>query len=84
MSSFTRIRALTSNDSLDMRRILDLFGEAFRDQDTYSASQPDQNYLTNLLASETFIAIAALSNETVVGGLVGYVLPKFEQCRSEF
>jgi ribosomal protein S18 acetylase RimI-like enzyme len=37
-----------------------------------------------LLASEQFIAIAALDGALVVGGLAGYVLPKFEQPRSEF
>ena len=67
-----------------MRRMLDLFGKAFGEPSTYSEWQPDDAYLQGLLGSEMFVAIAALSGEEVVGGLAGYVLPKFEQKRSEF
>ncbi len=67
-----------------MRAMLDLFGREFGDESAYSADQPDDAYLANLLASETFIAIAATDGQTAVGGLAGYVLPKFEQNRSEF
>lgn len=66
-----------------MRGMLSLFGEAFSDPATYTASQPTEEYLQRLLASPTFIAIAALDVEQVVGGLAAYVLPKFEQARSE-
>jgi ribosomal protein S18 acetylase RimI-like enzyme len=37
-----------------------------------------------LLDSDTFIAIAAVDQQEVIGALAGYVLPKFEQQRSEF
>jgi hypothetical protein len=36
-----------------------------------------------LLHSRTFIAVAALSEARVVGGLAAYVLAKFEQARTE-
>jgi aminoglycoside 3-N-acetyltransferase I len=36
------------------------------------------------LFSDTFIAVAAIVADQIVGGLAGYVLPKFEQERSEF
>ena len=42
-----------------MRQLLNLFGEVFADSTTYSSRQPDDAYLTSLLASETFVAIAA-------------------------
>ena len=64
--------------------MLNLFGREFEDTATYSTRQPDDLYLARLLGSDTFIAIAALEGEQVVGGLAGYVLPKFEQPRSEF
>lgn len=67
-----------------MRRMLDLFGRAFEDPSTYAEHQPDDGYLERLLRSETFVAIAALAGDEVIGGLAGYVLPKFEQRRSEF
>ncbi len=54
-----------------------------QDPDSYFANQPGDEYLNKLVASETFIAIAAFSGDRVVGGLTGYVLPKFEQQRSD-
>src|SRR3546814_20940493 len=35
------------------------------------------------LGSDTFIALAAIKGDEVVGGIAAYVLPKFEQERSE-
>ena len=71
------------HDALLMRSILSVFGEAFQDVQTYNGSQPSTAYLEHLLGSDTFIAIAALKNQEVVGGIAAYVLPKFEQERSE-
>lgn len=78
------VRTLTPGDVPMMRELLSLFGRAFDDVKTYSEHQPDDSYLEKLLNSETFIAIVALSGARTVGGLAGYVLPKFEQARSEF
>ena len=39
--------------------------------------------LTGLLGSNTFIALAAMNDDQLVGGIAAYVLPKFEQERSE-
>ena len=80
----TSIRLLGPADAASMRAMLALFGEVFGDPESYLAKQPDDNYLRDLLSSETFIAIAAFRETKVVGGLVGYVLAKFEQPRSEF
>ena len=63
--------------------MLSLLGEAFNDAATYTARQPDDDYIRRLLASETFVAVAAFEDEIVIGGLAAYVLPKFEQARSE-
>jgi ribosomal protein S18 acetylase RimI-like enzyme len=57
---------------------------AFEDQARYSGNQPDDAYLAALLATDGFVALAAFDGEDVVGALAGYVLPKFEQRRSEF
>lgn len=77
-------RVLGPDDVDTMRAVLALFGEAFDDPGAYVANPPTDRYLQDLLASGTFVAIAALSGPTVIGGLAGYVLPKFEQARSEF
>ena len=77
-------RVLGASDVDVLRAALELFGKAFDDRKAYVANQPGDRYLHDLLASNTFIAIAAFSGSTVVGALAGYVLPKFEQERSEF
>ena len=76
-------RRLGADHELAMRAMLDLFGREFGEIPTYSQNQPDSDYLRNLLSSENFIALAAFDGETVLGGLAAYVLPKFEQARSE-
>ena len=66
-----------------MRGMLRMFGRAFGDVKTYTESQPGSLYLERLLARDSFLALAALKNREVVGGLAAYVLEKFEQERSE-
>jgi aminoglycoside 3-N-acetyltransferase I len=79
-----RIVSLSSADLAPLRAMLAMFGTAFGESDTYTRRQPDDAYLTRLLASDTFLAIAAFDGAEVIGGLAGYVLPKFEQARAEF
>lgn len=66
-----------------MEELLTVFGEAFDEVDTYSSFHPSDAYLKRLLSSDYFIALTALKNGTVVGGLAAYELQKFEQERSE-
>jgi ribosomal protein S18 acetylase RimI-like enzyme len=77
------VRQLGSGDVPAMRRMLGVFAQAFGDEAAYLQRQPDDAYLARLLASPTFVAVAAWADDLVVGGLAGYVLPKFEQARSE-
>jgi|SRR5215471_5145623 len=83
MSLPISIRRLGPGDALLMRAVLSMFGEVFHDVSAYSAAQPGAEYLERLLGSDTFIAMAAMDGEQVVGGVAAYVLPKFEQERSE-
>jgi aminoglycoside 3-N-acetyltransferase I len=78
--SFTRVT--TANVSL-LNAMLRVFGEAFDEPQTYQAAVPTDTYLERLLSKDTFIAIAARSDDEVVGGLAAYVLDKFEQDRRE-
>ncbi|MDP3252306.1 MAG: AAC(3)-I family aminoglycoside N-acetyltransferase [Hydrogenophaga sp.] len=78
-----RISVLTQNDLSILREMLAMFGEAFEDVPTYTRAQPDDAYLRDLLSGASFVAVAALDGEKVVGGLAAYVLRKFEQARSE-
>lgn len=60
-----------------------MFGVAFDDADTYVGKKPSSEYLQKILNSDNFIALAALKNGVVVGGIAAYELAKFEQARSE-
>jgi aminoglycoside 3-N-acetyltransferase I len=66
-----------------LEALLTTFGDAFNDVETYTGNRPRVDYLRQLLDSEYFIALAALRNGQVVGGLAAYELKKFEQERSE-
>lgn len=78
------VRVLSAHDVATARAMLTMFGREFGDEQTYSGKQPDDRYLQRLLETDTFVAIVALAGTRVIGGLAGYVLPKFEQARSEF
>ena len=79
----TRLRILNRADARQLSAMLDMFGTAFDEVETYTHKKPSVTYLENLLSQNQFIAIAALDGETVVGGLTAYELTKFEQERSE-
>ena len=77
------VRHLTPDDVALMEALLTTFGEAFDDVSTYSENRPSSDYLRRLLDSDSFIALAALKCNEVVGGIAAYELKKFEQERSE-
>jgi aminoglycoside 3-N-acetyltransferase I len=78
-----RILTLGSADALVMYGMLRLFGEEFDEASVYQGAVPSERYLRDLLASDSFFAVAALQDDRVVGGLAGYALKKFEQKRTE-
>jgi len=77
------IHKLGQDDVHLFRALNRMFGEAFGDPETYGGLPPSDQYLRDLLGRETVIAVAAIANDDVVGGLVAYVLDKFEQARRE-
>ena len=83
MNQSLSTRRLGASDIGEFRGLLGLFGSAFDDRETYLGAQPDDDYLRRLLASDTFIAVATFEGTVPIGGLAAYVLPKFEQARSE-
>ncbi|RYG22947.1 MAG: AAC(3)-I family aminoglycoside N-acetyltransferase [Burkholderiales bacterium] len=66
-----------------LHEMLTVFGEAFDDIKTYGDRRPSADYLERLLGGDSLIALAALKDGRVVGGLAAYELRKFEQERSE-
>ena len=77
------ITRLGSAQTAQLHELLTLFADAFGEPETYNDSRPDDRYLRNLLASNMCIVLTARMHGAVVGGLVAYELPKFEQQRSE-
>ncbi len=77
------IRHLSSDDVDQMNALLRTFGEVFDDAATYVESRPSADYLRRLLGGDSFIAIVALEDDEVIGGMAAYELRKFEQERSE-
>jgi aminoglycoside 3-N-acetyltransferase I len=77
------IRRLGPGELALMDAMLAMFGEAFEDAETYGRARPSADYLRSLLGRDAFIALAAVKNGAVIGGLAAYELPKFEQERSE-
>ncbi len=76
-------RRLTCVDVSLLKRLLQVFGDAFGEVNTYQDSVPSDDYLTQLLSKQHFIAVVAMSGEDVIGGLAAYELDKFEQDRRE-
>lgn len=78
-----RIHRIAPGELVVLDALLDVFGEAFDEVDTYGDARPGRRYLERLLGGDTFVALAALKGDEVVGGLAAYVLHKFERERSE-
>ncbi|WP_151705610.1 AAC(3)-I family aminoglycoside N-acetyltransferase [Nitrincola alkalilacustris] len=83
MSNDFCVRQITANDLELMVALLHTFGEVFNEPETYTAKRPEDAYLRQLLASDYFIALVAIKDSSVIGGLAAYELKKFEQERSE-
>nr|WP_328705912.1 GNAT family N-acetyltransferase [Erythrobacter rubeus] len=60
-----------------------LYGEAFAEVDEYAADPPTEARANELLGNDDAILLVAFDGKRPVGALTAYVLPKFEQNRSE-
>jgi aminoglycoside 3-N-acetyltransferase I len=78
-------RQVTSRDLSVFKQLLQVFGDAFNEPGTYQGAIPSDEYLTAWLDKPHVIALVAQDGDggEVVGGLVAYVLDKFEQDRRE-
>jgi len=76
-------RQLTPNHIGLLKALLQVFGQAFEDVESYQAAVPTDDYLRTLLSKPHFIVVVALRDGEVVGGLAAYELEKFEQDRRE-
>ncbi len=77
------IQQLSPADTELARELLYVFGQAFEDEATYDSKASSKDYLEKLLARHHFIALAALVDGKVVGGIAAYEMEKLELERSE-
>jgi aminoglycoside 3-N-acetyltransferase I len=66
-----------------MRELNSVFARAFSDPESYLRKRPSDDYLNSWLSDPNHLALVALRAGEVVGGLVAYVLHKFERDRRE-
>ena len=77
------IRQLAPGTLALLGEMLTVIGEAFHEVKTYGDRRPSADYLKRLLRGDSFIALAALKDERIVGGLAAYEFRQFEQEHSE-
>ena len=77
------VRRLRRGQTDRYAELMTLFGDVFDEPGTYTGARPDDDYVEARLADETFIALCAIEEDTIVGGLAAYELKKFERARSE-
>lgn len=78
-----RLERLIPGDESIFKKLLLVFGTAFEDVSTYQERVPSDEYLRAFLGKAHVVALVARHGDDVVGGLVAYVLEKFERERSE-
>lgn len=62
---------------------MSLFATEFDEPENYRDQRPSDQYALRLLGKEHIIHLGAVEDGRIIGGLVAYVLEKFEQERSE-
>lgn len=77
------VTRLGENDARKLQTLNDLFGEVFDDSESYQTNRPSESYLIEYLQSRSHIVLVAENYGEIIGGLVAYVLHKFEQNRKE-
>ena len=83
MQADMQIQRLTRADLGLLGQLNVVFAEAFDDAETYTSAPPGKAYVQQVLSKEHVIALVALKDAAVVGGLVAYELDKLERARSE-
>ena len=73
------VRRLGSNDGPDARRLFAVLAEAFQE----NCAPLSERHLSQLICRNDFWALAAFVDDTIVGGVTAYTLPKTNQESSE-
>ena len=78
-----KIQRLAESDIPTYRQLMALFAKEFDENETYLGAQPSDTYARTLLGNDDMIFLVEQKESEVIGGLVAYVLRKFERERSE-
>jgi aminoglycoside 3-N-acetyltransferase I len=81
--SAATIVELTPSHIRELNALRTVFAEAFEAEETYATAPPSDAYLARLLSRPHFIALVAIHDDAVVGGLTAYQLEKYETEHSE-
>lgn len=76
------IRLLTPGDAFLLQAIQLLLDEAFEESISAKPAS-DLDHLESMLAKDSFLAIAAIHGDEVVGAIVAYEIPRLERNASE-
>jgi aminoglycoside 3-N-acetyltransferase I len=74
------VKRLAKQDLADFKSLVNLFNTVFEEAETNIQSDTNLNKLLN---NDNFIALAAISESEVVGGLTAYELPMYYSKSSE-
>ena len=77
------VRRLGVGDLAGFRAMNAVFSDVFGEPQNYAEKKPEDARCESWLANPNNVAIIAEEGERTVGALAGYILPKFEQARSE-
>jgi aminoglycoside 3-N-acetyltransferase I len=67
-----------------MRDALQVFADAFDEEENFFSAPPSDDYLKRLLSDPRFVLLLARMDGEAVGALSAYELVKYERERSEF
>ncbi|MDZ5782343.1 GNAT family N-acetyltransferase [Marinococcus luteus] len=62
-----------------MRKLNELYGEAFEEKERYTEKKPSDAYLLTQLSNDRVIVCTAVYGERLVAGLTAYVMNKMEE-----
>ncbi len=77
------IRRLSASDVAGFRTMNAIFSDVFDEPENYSDAKPSDDNARDWLSDPKNVAILAEDDGRPAGALAGFLLPKFEQARSE-
>ena len=78
------VQRLGSGQIAAMRDALQVFADAFDEEENFFSAPPSDDYLKRLLSDPRFVLLLARMDGEAVGALSAYELVKYERERSEF